>query len=58
MNIYSEEHIKFYMDILGIPCDETKKYMTWLKQIIDWKNENPIAKNWTNHEFSKFYIMV
>ena len=54
MNIYSEDHIKFYMNILGIPCDETKRYMTWLKQIIDWKNENPITKNWTNHEFSKF----
>lgn len=54
MNIYSEDHIKFYMDILGISCDESKGHMTWLKQIIDWKNENPITKNWTNHEFSKF----
>ena len=54
MNIYSEDHIEFYMGILGIQCDESKGYMTWLKQIIDWKNENPITKNWTNHEFSKF----
>lgn len=54
MNIYSKNHIKFYMDILGIACDESKGYMTWLKQIIDWKNENSITKNWTNHEFAKF----
>lgn len=54
MNIYSVDHIKFYMDILGISCDEAKGYMTWLKQIIDWKNENTITKSWTNHEFSKF----
>ena len=54
MNIYSEDHIKFYMDILGIALDESKGPMTWLKQIIDWKNDNPVTKNWTNHEFSKF----
>lgn len=54
MNIYSEDHIKFYMDILGITLDESKGPMTWLKQIIDWKNDNPVTKNWTNHEFSKF----
>lgn len=54
MNIYSLEHMKFYMGILGISYDESDNYLNWLKQIIDWKNENPVTKNWTNHEFSKF----
>jgi hypothetical protein len=58
MNIYSETHIKFYMGILSITYSETDGYMTWLKKIIDWKNNNPVTRGWTNHEFSKFYIMV
>lgn len=54
LNVYSESHMKFYMDELGITYSDSDGYMTWLKQIIDWKNENPITNSWTNHEFSKF----
>lgn len=54
MNIYSENHMKYYMDILGITYNDSDGYMTWLKQIIDWKNDNPITNSWSNHEFSKF----
>lgn len=54
LNIYSERHIKYYMDVLGITYNNSDGYMTWLKQIIDWKNNDSVAINWTNHEFSKF----
>jgi hypothetical protein len=54
LNVYSEEHAKYYMSKLGIEVDESKGIMEWLQQMITWKNEDPVAKNWTNHEFSKF----
>lgn len=54
INIYSLEHMKFYMGILGIAYNESDNYLNWLKQVIDWKNNDPVAKKWTNHEFSKF----
>ncbi len=54
INIYSKEHMKFYMDILDIQYFADENYMLWNKRIIEWKEQNSIAKNWTNHEFSKF----
>lgn len=58
MNIYSREHAKYYMNELGMRYDENDGFMMCLQQIIAWKNENPITKDWSNHEFSKFLYHV
>jgi hypothetical protein len=58
MNIYSEDHIDYYMDILGISHNSSDSAMENGKKIIEWKNSNSICKEWTNHEFSKFIYRV
>ena len=54
INIYSIDHIQFFMDVLNIPYNSSDNYLNWLKQIIIWKNNNSITSRWTNHEFSNF----
>ena len=58
MNIYSEDHVDYYMDILGISHNSSDSVMENGKKIIEWKNSNPICHDWTNHEFSKFIYRI
>lgn len=58
LNVYSIEHVHFFMDKLGILYDSNDSIMNLLQIMIQWKNDNQIIKNWSNHEFSKFLYRV
>jgi hypothetical protein len=57
LNILSKEHLNYFLNELSIPypddLDETAKR----KVIIDYKNNNPLIKNWSNSDFSRFLYL-
>jgi len=53
LNVYSIEHLDFFIGELGINST-SKNILGKQNSIIDFKNNNPISKEWSNLEFSRF----
>ncbi|UPA29939.1 DUF3883 domain-containing protein [Terrisporobacter glycolicus] len=56
LSIFSEDHLRYFMELLPIEYDTTSKYRIIDRQnlLIDFKNANTIMKDWSNIQFTKF----
>jgi hypothetical protein len=54
LNIFSRDHLEFYLLKLSVPFAKDENDIVLRQKLIDFKNHDPLMRQWSNLEFSNF----